>query len=100
MRFISVDLPDPEGPMMATYSLRRIWRLMPRRACTCCSDPMSYVFHRSEVEIMQDSGGADTWGCEMLITSAVAMLFSCSDWDTWAALRPSGYWTRHWGVGL
>jgi hypothetical protein len=31
---------------------------------------------------MTDSGGADTWGCEMLITSAVAILFSCSDWDT------------------
>src|SRR5438552_14373141 len=30
---------------------------------------------------MQDSGGADTWGWEILITSAVAMLFSCSNWD-------------------
>ena len=24
MRFMSVDFPDPDGPMMATYSLRRI----------------------------------------------------------------------------
>ncbi|HZR67328.1 MAG TPA: hypothetical protein VFA85_19470 [Terriglobales bacterium] len=31
---------------------------------------------------MHDSGGADTSGWEMLITSAVAILFSCSDWDT------------------
>jgi len=37
---------------------------------------------------MHDSGGADTWGCEMLITSAVAMLFSCSDWDTWPLSVP------------
>ena len=27
-----VDLPEPDGPMMATYSLRRMSRLTPRRA--------------------------------------------------------------------
>ena len=32
MRFISVDLPDPDGPMMATYSPRSIWMDTPRRA--------------------------------------------------------------------
>ena len=32
---------------------------------------------------MHDSGGADTCGSEILITSAVAMFFSCSDWDTY-----------------
>ena len=37
MRFISVDLPEPEGPMMATYSLWRMRRLTPRRALTCWS---------------------------------------------------------------
>ena len=41
MRFISVDLPEPEGPMMATYSLCLMRRETPRRACTCCSMPMS-----------------------------------------------------------
>jgi hypothetical protein len=34
------------------------------------------------VQIMQDSGGADTCGWGMLITSAVAILFSCFDWGT------------------
>src|SRR6266700_602396 len=48
---------------------------------------------------MQDSGGADTWGCEMLITDAVAMLFSCSDWDKLAAPCPLFLWTSHLGVG-
>src|SRR5437879_2521997 len=60
---------------------------------------MSYVFHKSDVKIMQDSGGADTWGCEMLITDAVAMLFSCSDWDKLAAPSPLFPWTSHLGVG-
>ena len=41
IKFISVDLPEPEGPIMATYSLRRIRRFTPRKAWTCCSDPMS-----------------------------------------------------------
>jgi hypothetical protein len=40
IRFISVDLPEPDGPMMATYSLRRIAMSTPRRACTT-SPPMS-----------------------------------------------------------
>ena len=34
MRFISVDLPEPEGPMMATYSLWRMRMSTPRRAWT------------------------------------------------------------------
>ena len=37
MRFISVDLPEPDGPMMATYSLWRTRRLTPQRALTCWS---------------------------------------------------------------
>jgi hypothetical protein len=32
MRFISVDLPEPEGPMIATYSPRSIWIETPRSA--------------------------------------------------------------------
>src|SRR5450432_2964914 len=38
---------------------------------------------------MHDSGGADTCGWEMLITSAVAIVFSCSDWDTYTLRVPS-----------
>ena len=36
----SVDLPEPDGPMIATYSLRRTARSTPRRAWTT-SPPMS-----------------------------------------------------------
>src|SRR5580698_1152719 len=50
MRFISVDFPEPEGPMMATYSPLRICRSMPLRACTC-SEPISYTFVRASVLI-------------------------------------------------
>ena len=32
--FISVDLPLPEGPMIATYSPRSIRSETPRSACT------------------------------------------------------------------
>ena len=32
--FIIVDLPEPEGPMIATYSLRAMSRETPRSACT------------------------------------------------------------------
>src|SRR5712672_515291 len=78
MRFISVDLPEPDGPMMATYSLCWMRRLTPRSACTCCSEPMSYVFHRSSAAIMQDSGGAKLVVLGILITSAVAIFFSWS----------------------
>src|SRR5580658_10380803 len=48
MRFISVDFPDPEGPMIATYSPLRISRSIPLRACTC-SEPISYTFVRVSV---------------------------------------------------
>src|SRR5438105_11956271 len=34
MRFMKVDLPEPEGPMMATNSPLRTSRLMARSACT------------------------------------------------------------------
>src|SRR5437899_1366849 len=40
---------------------------------------------------MQDSGGADTCGWAMPITSAVAILFSCFDWGT--GTRSLGHWT-------
>src|SRR6266852_2395320 len=40
IRFISVDLPEPDGPMRATYSPLAISTSTPRRACTC-SAPIS-----------------------------------------------------------
>src|SRR6266403_973234 len=50
IRFISVDLPDPEGPMMATYSPLRISTSTPRSACTC-SAPISYTLASASVLI-------------------------------------------------
>src|SRR5580693_3201289 len=50
IRFISVDLPEPEGPIMATYSPLRICRSTPLRACTF-SEPISYTFARASVLI-------------------------------------------------
>ena len=32
--FIMVDLPEPDGPMIATYSLRPMSSETPRSACT------------------------------------------------------------------
>src|ERR1022692_265201 len=76
IKFINVDFPDPLGPIIATYSLRRMFRFIPRSACTCCSDPMSYVFQISTVLIMKLGGEGDTGGCARFITHAVVMLFS------------------------
>ena len=39
--FISVDFPEPEGPMIATYSLASIERSTPERAATV-SPPIRY----------------------------------------------------------
>src|SRR5258708_30164803 len=50
IRFISVDLPEPDGPMMATYSPLRISTSTPRNACTC-SAPISYTLASSSVLI-------------------------------------------------
>src|ERR1035437_2716220 len=69
IRFISVDLPDPDGPMMATYSLCLMRSVIPLSACTCCSEPMSYVRHRSSTTITSPLGGVA--GCA---TSSVLML--------------------------
>src|SRR5260370_10220884 len=52
IRFIKVDLPDPDGPVMATYSPRRTSNDTPWSACTF-SAPMSYVFQRSRIAISE-----------------------------------------------
>src|SRR5579862_262797 len=71
IRFISVDLPEPDGPMMATYSLWRMRRFTPRRACTCCSDPMSYVRQRSSTTMTSPVCADDT----CCVSASLIMLF-------------------------
>src|ERR1700730_9815672 len=68
-------------------------RLTPRSACTCCSDPISYVFQRSSAAIMHDSGGAKLAVLGILMTSAVAMFFSWS-----GATDLSDDWIRYFLV--
>src|SRR5260221_7584067 len=84
IRFINVDLPEPDGPMMATYSLRSMRRSTPRSACTC-SAPMSYVFHKSSVQIMHEDGGA-TSGASARLAVCVA-IFSSDDKGPFLAIR-------------
>src|SRR5215470_20341471 len=50
IRFISVDFPEPEGPIIATYSPFRISRSTPLSACTC-SAPISYTLVKPSVFI-------------------------------------------------
>ena len=40
MMFIRVDLPDPDGPMIATSSPGSMVKLTPRNACTAMSSPI------------------------------------------------------------
>ena len=68
--FISVDLPEPEGPMMATNSFFRMVMSTPRRARTT-SPPMSYSRCRLRVTIMASRG---TSGGSMAIRSAVVLM--------------------------
>src|ERR1019366_875666 len=49
--------------------------LIPRRAWTCCSDPMSYVFQRFSVQMMHCSGVAAVCASARL-ANWVAILFS------------------------
>src|ERR1035437_8668474 len=65
IRFISVDLPEPEGPLMAPYSLCLMLIEMPRRACTCCSAPRSAEPGRVQAaEQGQQGGRARTRGAQ------------------------------------
>src|SRR5581483_2569447 len=49
-RFISVDLPEPDGPMIATYSPRAMVKVTPRSARTK-TVPSAYVFVTSRTSI-------------------------------------------------
>ena len=101
MRFISVDLPEPEGPMMATYSLWRMRRLMPRRALTCWS-PISYVFQRLSVTMTSPSVGAIRVGAECDHASrAIRFPMVGDQWTSGAPAMRSGATlaSRLWSVG-
>src|SRR5487761_257548 len=75
IKFMSVDLPEPEGPMMATYSPLRISRVTPRNACTC-SEPISYVFHRSSVLMTMPASTKSCRNvCEEGVTCSTAIRF-------------------------
>ena len=50
MAFISVDLPEPDGPMIATYSPGSIVNVTPCSTCTFTS-PIVYVLVRSRMSI-------------------------------------------------
>src|ERR1041384_6169770 len=50
-RFIKVDLPEPDGPIIATNSPRRMSQLTPRSAGTSCS-PITDVLDRSRTWII------------------------------------------------
>src|SRR5947209_13079372 len=50
MTFISVDLPDPDGPMIATYSPRSTLNVKPRSASTR-SAPLEYVLVTSRISM-------------------------------------------------
>src|SRR5439155_118681 len=71
MMFISVDLPEPDGPMIATYSLRPMARSTPRSARTI-SPPMSYSRLIPRVTMIQRLPGTPPWVPVTLSRSAVA----------------------------
>src|ERR1051326_6164834 len=50
IKFIKVDFPEPDGPVIATYSPRCTANDTPCSACTF-SAPMSYVFQRSRIAL-------------------------------------------------
>src|SRR5436190_1954200 len=53
--FISVDFPEPDGPMIATSSPRFTSRSMPRSACTSVS-PTRYTLVRPRISITRLAG--------------------------------------------
>src|SRR5919205_306611 len=59
IRFINVDLPEPDGPMIAMYSPRGISNDTPCRACTD-SVPIWYVFQMLRIEINEDESWPST----------------------------------------
>ena len=69
---MSVDLPEPEGPMMATYSPSSIVRLTPRRAATE-REPVRYTLvtrSRSMTGASAVRAGVPWGGVTVMVTSA------------------------------
>ncbi len=85
---MKVDLPEPDGPMTATYSLRRISRFTPRSACTT-SEPIRYVLAQRldadhHVRDSAASGGASGGGgLRGLAHSSLPATVSSSARDSW-----------------
>src|ERR671919_1192454 len=71
IKFINVDLPDPDGPMIAMYSPRGISNDTPCSACTD-SVPIWYVFQMLRIEISDDGSWPSTSTCG-LITCSVSV---------------------------
>ena len=92
MRFISVDLPEPDGPMIATYSLRRMARSTPRSARTI-SPPMSYSRLMPRVTITQSLPGvapaAPTTACRSAVVLSGASSESCT--MSWLTICACGF---------
>ena len=60
-----VDLPEPDGPMMAVNSPRPICTSTPRRACTAAS-PLPYILVTLVASTTTSAG--DSIGCKTLMT--------------------------------
>ena len=58
-----VDLPEPDGPMMATYSPSSIVKLTPRRAATEM-DPVRYTFVTRSSSMTRSRSGFDRRGTQ------------------------------------
>src|SRR6185503_20948097 len=69
IRFINVDLPDPDGPMIAMYSPFGMSNDTPCSACTD-SVPIWYVFQMFRIEISFDGCFPLTDGVVALITAS------------------------------
>src|ERR1700741_3353776 len=90
IRFIRVDLPDPEGPMMATYSPLRISTSTPCKACTC-SAPISYVLIKPSVRITIPAS-TRSWRKDSEGVVSVGIIFSVWSLDSTARLQ--SFWGR------
>src|SRR5690242_20309840 len=69
IRFINVDLPEPDGPMMAMYSPRGISNETPCSACTD-SVPIWYVFQMLRIEMSDDESCPSLSTCRGLIATS------------------------------
>src|SRR5262245_64261191 len=71
--FSKVDLPQPDGPMMLTYSPAQIWSESPRNASTRTA-PIWYDL-RMSVSL--------TIGSATAVTDMLSASFRCADVEIW-----------------